>query len=122
MHWFRVGFESHPSASVICRNHPGDAARRRWFRAGLIRCWLFLTVSLLSHSLLDSVTTGGKGVGWLWPWSDERFFAPWQAIKVAPFALSRYTTPYGHQVIISELMWVWLPGMLLMGMLWWRRR
>ena len=51
---------------------------RRWFRAGLIRCWLFLTVSLLSHSLLDSVTTGGKGVGWLWPWSDERFFAPWQ--------------------------------------------
>ena len=95
---------------------------RRWFRAGLIRCWLFLTVSLLSHSLLDSVTTGGKGVGWLWPWSDERFFAPWQVIKVAPFALSRYTTPYGHQVIISELMWVWLPGMLLMGMLWWRRR
>ena len=43
---------------------------RRWFRAGLIRCWLFLTVSLLSHSLLDSVTTGGKWVGWLWPWSD----------------------------------------------------
>lgn len=32
-----------------------------------------LTVSLLSHSLLDSVTTGGKWVGWLWPWSDERF-------------------------------------------------
>ena len=57
---------------------------------------------VLSHSLLDSVTTGGKGVGWLWPWSDERFFAPWQVIKVAPFALSRYTTPYGHQVIISD--------------------
>ncbi|MCQ5014601.1 metal-dependent hydrolase, partial [Escherichia coli] len=76
-------------------------------------------VSFLSHSLLDSVTTGGKGVGRLWPWSDERFFAPWQVIKVAPFALSRYSTPYGHQVIISELMWVWLPGMLLIGMLWW---
>lgn len=66
---------------------------RRWFKAGLIRCWLFLTLSLLSHSLLDSVTTGSKGVGWLWPWSDERFFAPWQVIKVAPFALSRYATP-----------------------------
>ena len=47
-------------------------AGRRWFRASLTRCWLFLTVSLLSHSLLDSITTGGKGVGWLWPWSDER--------------------------------------------------
>ena len=31
-----------------------------------------------------------------------RFLA---VIKVAPFALSRYTTPYGHKVIISELMW-----------------
>lgn len=95
---------------------------RRWFKAGLIRCWLFLTVSLLSHSLLDSVTTGGKGVGWLWPWSDERFFAPWQVIKVAPFALSRYATPYGHQVIMSELMWVWLPGIVMMGVLWWYRK
>jgi inner membrane protein len=83
-----------------------------------MRCWLFLTVSLLSHSLLDSVTTGGKGVGWLWPWSDERFFAPWQVIKVAPFALSRYATPYGHQVILSELLWVWLPGMILALCLW----
>ncbi|MBL0449747.1 metal-dependent hydrolase [Aeromonas caviae] len=41
-------------------------------------------VSLLSHSLLDSFTTGGKGVGWLWPWRDERFFVPWQLIRVAP--------------------------------------
>ena len=92
------------------------------FKASLARCWAFLTLSLLSHSLLDSITTGGKGVGWLWPWSDERFFAPWQVIKVAPFALSRYTTPYGHQVILSELMWVWLPGVVVMGLLWWRRR
>ncbi|EDH2327392.1 hypothetical protein GC529_19605 [Salmonella enterica] len=93
-------------------------AGRRWFRAGQVRCWLFLTVSLLSHSLLDSITTGGKGVGWLWPWSDERFFAPWQVIKVAPFALSSYITPYGHQVILSELLWVWLPGSILVLFLW----
>ena len=36
----------------------------RWFRASILRVWSFLTVSLLSHSLLDSVTTGGMGVGW----------------------------------------------------------
>ena len=97
-------------------------AGRRWFGASFSRCWLFLTVSLLSHSLLDSVTTGGRGVGWLWPWSDERFFAPWQVIKVAPFALSRYLEPYGHEVILSELLWVWLPGAALATLLWWRRR
>lgn len=68
---------------------------RRWLKASLTRYWLFLTVSLLSHSLLDSITTGGKGVGWLWPWSDERFFAPWQVIKVAPFALCHAVWPSG---------------------------
>ncbi|MOA50918.1 Inner membrane protein YbcI [compost metagenome] len=60
------------------------------------------------------MTTGGKGVGWLWPWSDERFFAPWQVIRVAPFSLEKYLTPAGHAVIMSELLWVWLPGAILM--------
>lgn len=86
----------------------------RWFKANPVKTWLFLFISLLSHSLLDSVTTGGKGVGWLWPWSDERFFAPWQVIRVAPFSLEKYLTPAGHAVIMSELLWVWLPGAILM--------
>ncbi|WP_290438153.1 metal-dependent hydrolase [Aeromonas caviae] len=72
------------------------------------------THSLLSHSLLDSLTTGGKGVGWFWPWRDERFFAPWQMIRVAPFKLEAYLTARGEAVILSELYWVWLPGVALM--------
>lgn len=48
----------------------------RQLKASATTVWSFLLVSLLSHSLLDSHTTGGKGVGWLWPWRDERFFAP----------------------------------------------
>jgi hypothetical protein len=77
---------------------------------------------LLSHSLLDSLTTGGKGVGWLWPWREERFFAPWQVIRVAPFKLEAYLTARGEAVILSELYWVWLPGVLLMlGLLVWGR-
>lgn len=35
----------------------------RQFRASAATVWSFLLVSLLSHSLLDSLTTGGKGVG-----------------------------------------------------------
>ncbi|BCU89761.1 metal-dependent hydrolase [Yersinia pseudotuberculosis] len=89
----------------------------RLFNTSLTRIWLFLFVSLLSHSVLDSLTTGGKGVGWLWPWSSERFFLPWQVIKVAPFQLAKYATPAGHAVIISELLWVWLPATLLMLLL-----
>lgn len=89
----------------------------RQLKAGILRIWSFLFVSLLSHSLLDSVTTGGKGVGWLWPWRDDRFFAPWQVINVAPFRLSAYLEPYGQAVMISELLWVWLPGVLLVLLL-----
>ncbi|MFW4303981.1 hypothetical protein ACKLKK_09520, partial [Salmonella enterica subsp. enterica serovar Dublin] len=33
-------------------------------------------------------------------------------------ALSSYITPYGHQVILSELLWVWLPGSILVLFLW----
>lgn len=70
----------------------------RQFRASAATVWSFLLVSLLSHSLLDSLTTGGKGVGWLWPWRDERFFAPWQVIRVAPFKLEAYLTDIPHLI------------------------
>ncbi len=42
----------------------------RQLKASAATVWSYLLVSLLSHSLLDSLTTGGKGVGWLWPWRD----------------------------------------------------
>ncbi|MCD1126192.1 metal-dependent hydrolase [Jinshanibacter sp. LJY008] len=87
---------------------------KKTFKVGYRRIWGFLTVSLLSHSVLDSLTTGGMGVGWLWPWSGERFFAPVQVIKVAPFQLAQYLKPNGIAVIQSELLWVWLPGVVIM--------
>lgn len=87
---------------------------KRWFKVGYWRIWWFLTACLLSHSILDSLTTGGMGVGWLWPWSQERFFAPVQVIKVAPFQLAQYLKPNGIAVIQSELLWVWLPGVIMM--------
>lgn len=89
-------------------------AFKRWFKVGYGRIWGFLTLSLLSHSVLDAFTTGGMGVGWLWPLSQERFFAPVQVIKVAPFKLAKYLEPSGIAVIKSELLWVWLPGIVLM--------
>ncbi len=87
--------------------------RRVCLLIGIPQAFRHRLVSLLSQSLLDSLTTGGKGVGWLWPWRDERFFAPWQVIRVAPFKLEAYLTARGEAVILSELYWVWLPGIVL---------
>lgn len=96
---------------VLCVN-----LLRGWFKAGWLRCWLFLTVSLLSHSLLDSITKGGVGVAWLWPYSPERFLAPpnWQVIPAAPFSIASYASDYGQSVMMAEFTWIWLPALILM--------
>ena len=95
---------------------------RTWFQTTPVRIWLFLFVSLLSHSVLDALTTGGLGVGWLWPWLQTRFFFPIQVIRVAPFQPAAYLTERGLAVMLSELFWVWLPGMVIAGLLYLHRR
>lgn len=68
--------------------------------------WLF--VCAISHPLLDTMTSGGLGVALLWPWSEQRFFAPWRPILVSPFA-NGFFSARGMLTLLSELRWVWLP-------------
>lgn len=68
----------------------------------------FLALSAISHGLLDALTSGGLGPALLWPWTQERFFAPVTPIRVSPFAWDFK----GHRalaVLASEARWVWLP-------------
>lgn len=58
---------------------------------------------MVSHGLLDTLTTGGKGVALLWPFSDERFFAPLQFIRVSPIGVGRFLSERGLAVLLSEL-------------------
>ena len=55
----------------------------------------FVFVSMLSHPLLDMLTTGGMGVALWWPASDERLFAPWRFIHVSPMGV-RQVCGAGH--------------------------
>ena len=73
---------------------------------------IFLAVA--SHIALDALTNGGLGVAAFWPFSDARYFFPWQPIQVSPLSLKAFfTTQKGLRVIVSELRWVWLPLMLM---------
>jgi inner membrane protein len=72
----------------------------------------------LSHGLLDTLTDGGLGVALLWPYSTQRFFAPWRPIPVAPIG-ARLLSAYGRQVMWTELIY-FLP--LFAYSLWPRRR
>lgn len=89
--------------------------------AGLLRLWrerfrvafLFLFLAVVSHGVLDAFTNGGQGIAFLWPGSQQRFFAPMQVIEVAPLNLPRFFSERGASVLYSELLWVWLPCGLL---------
>jgi inner membrane protein len=75
-------------------------------RACGARGWrLFAAASLVvaSHGLLDTLTDGGAGVELLWPFSYDRFHAPWRPIPVAPLSLVRFfTTDQGRHCALVE--------------------
>jgi len=59
------------------------------------------TVVMASHGLLDTLTDGGKGIALLWPFTNERFFAPWRPIPVAPIG-SRILSGAGLKLMAWE--------------------
>jgi len=72
-------------------------------------CFGFVFLAAFSHPLLDAFTNGGRGVALLWPFTDQRFFAPVRPIQVAPLSPWAFLGPWGCRVLASELAWVWLP-------------
>ncbi len=75
---------------------------------------LIIFLSTISHGILDAFTTGGKGVGFLIPFSNERFFFPFQFIKVSPIGIGRFFSEWGKQVIINELKYIAVPCFLVL--------
>jgi inner membrane protein len=55
-----------------------------------------------SHGLLDTLTDGGLGVALLWPFSDQRVFAPFRPIPVAPIGAGMLSAR-GLEVVAVEL-------------------
>lgn len=83
-----------------------------WLRTTRWRAFLWLAFCTASHPLLDALTNGGLGVALLWPWSHERFFAPWRPIAVSPIGAGFFSAR-GATVLWSELQWVWFPFAML---------
>lgn len=82
-------------------------------RAGPLVVFLFSFLSMSSHGLLDALTDGGLGVAFFWPFNNERYFLPWQVIEVSPISIGRFFTARGWSVIKSELLYIWLPSVIL---------
>ncbi len=82
----------------------------------LINCLLVLAFFLatLSHTLLDACTTGGLGVAFFAPFHNERYFFPWQVIRVSPIGIKQFISSRGLAVLWSELKWVGIPSVFLL--------
>jgi inner membrane protein len=92
-------------------------------RFGPLAAYFFLVTA--SHGVLDAFTDGGEGVAFFAPVETTRYFSPWRPVRVSP--LGRYFfSRRGVRVLASEILWIWLPTALLLGLgglwRWWHRR
>ena len=79
------------------------------------KLWSYLFLATASHGLLDAMTDGGLGIALLAPFDDTRYFFPFRPIEVSPIGVSRFFSGRGLAVIVSELLWVWLPAAIVAG-------
>jgi len=69
-------------------------------------------IAAASHGALDALTTGGMGVAFFSPFSNQRYFFPWQVIRVSPIGIASFLSQRGLLVLRSELRWIWAPAVV----------
>jgi inner membrane protein len=75
-------------------------------------CGLYLFLAIASHGVLDALTDGGLGVAFLSPFDDSRWFFPLTPIRVSRIGMGFFSAA-SVAVIVSELLWVWIPATLM---------
>jgi inner membrane protein len=83
----------------------GFAASHRW------RLFFVVFAATASHGILDAFTDGGLGIGFLIPFSNQRFFAPWRPLPVPPIGIDGSVPG----IVAVEILYVWLPVLALLA-------
>jgi inner membrane protein len=83
-------------------------------RGGLVAYFALVTAS---HPLLDAMTNGGLGVALFAPFDSARYFLPWRPIEVSPIGMDFFSSR-GMEVMMSEIVWIWLPSLALILVVW----
>lgn len=74
------------------------------------RLFAFLFLAMASHGVLDAMTNGGLGVAFFSPFTNARYFFPFNPVQVSPIGVDRFFSEKGRAVIFSEVKWLWLPS------------
>ena len=78
-------------------------SRTWWTLVGL------LFVAAVSHGILDAFTDAGLGIGFLIPFDNTRYFAPWRPLATSPLSIEAFVSGPAVRILINELFWVGLP-------------
>ncbi len=77
--------------------------------------FLVIFLSVVSHGLLDAITTGGEGVGFFIPFENSRYFLSTRVIRVSPLSIKSFFTDWGLRVIYSEIKYVFFPCLIVIS-------
>ncbi|HET9484142.1 MAG TPA: metal-dependent hydrolase, partial [Xanthomonadales bacterium] len=91
---------------------------RLWAGVSRPLAFAFFFVCTASHGVLDAMTTGGHGIAFFAPFSNERHFLPWRPIEVSPLSIRSFLSARGFGVLASELRWLVLPAALVSAAGW----
>ncbi|MGH9443209.1 MAG: metal-dependent hydrolase [Thermoanaerobaculia bacterium] len=99
---------------LSCGAFSSSKWRELRFRAGLA-----FFVAGAFHGILDALMSAGKGVAFFAPFSRARFHFPIRPIRVSPPSSEFLFREGGIRVSGSELLWIWIPSMLLIAVSYW---
>ena len=75
---------------------------------------IYFFILTASHGVLDALTSGGLGIALFAPFDNTRYFFPYTPIKVSPIGVAAFFSDWGKRVMISEILWVWLPAIFIL--------
>ena len=82
-----------------------------------------LHLAAASHGVLDALTNGGRGVAFFAPFSARRWHFDIRPIEVSPIGVREFFfTGRGLEVIANELLWLWVPSLVLLAIVFGLRR
>jgi inner membrane protein len=94
----------------------GIVAAGTTFRCFRVRWWslmlLFFAI-IASHGLLDALTYGGEGIPFFWPLGGR--YGNWGLIPLSDIAFD-LPDPRHSRAVCGELLWVWLPTIVVVGL------
>lgn len=78
--------------------------------------FLLAFIATASHGAIDSFTDAGVGVGFLIPFDDTRYFAPWRPLATSPLSIVGFFSGPALRILANEFVWIGLPMVGLLGM------